>query len=544
MKAPVSILVHPLAWICLLGALPGRSLAQGPEEAGGAAPTPARPAPKNPATSTAASTPRAAATPRTRATPAPRPTPRTRATPAPRATGSTPGTNPAPLARPAAPAAPPRTLPSPSWRTGFGFGSYGRIGVSTDTQGGPGRQLNLAVHGPRLGEGPYLELDLYYRMRPYRDVRLQTVVTLAFNEQLFHFNGDWSSALALRNLYLEGLDLFVRGLSVWVGSRMYRGDDIYLLDFWPLDNLNTVGGGVSYRFGRTSLAWHLGVNRLRDQYQYQEVPVPGLNNTSEIVVLLNRQRMITSLKAEHEMGGHDGKLGAKLKLYGEYHFLPAGTLDAHLPEDEQEHLRADHGWLAGLQLGLWGFGPRSHANLFVRYAQGLAAYGELAIPFGLAADKRAKNAREVLIALSANFELRRWFGVQLGAYARYFKDADPNKYDWDDGWEYVAVLRPHLFLHKLFALALELSYQARDPAGLSPWTHRAETPGVAKLAVMPLLTFGKGTYGRPQFRLIYMLIYQNDSARMSYNPEDPRRMIKLGHYIGVGAEWWFNSTYR
>ena len=39
---------------------------------------------------------------------------------------------------------------------------------------------------------------------------------------------------------------------------MYRGDDVYLFDFWPLDNLNTVGGGAMYSFNRrqTSLALH------------------------------------------------------------------------------------------------------------------------------------------------------------------------------------------------------------------------------------------------------------------------------------------------
>jgi maltoporin len=477
-------------------------------------------------------------------------TPPPRTTAKPDAASNTPSQNKAAPARTSAKSAigapPPvhRKKPAAAKDTGFGFGSYGRVGISTDGQGGPGQQFNQTAHGPRLGEGPYLELDLYYRMRPYRDVRVQTVVTLAFTEQLFHFDGDWASGLALRNLYLEGQDLFVRGLSLWIGSRMYRGDDIYLLDFWPLDNLNTVGGGVSYAFGHTKLAWHLGVNRLADQYQYQEVAVPGLNNSSELIVLLNRQRMITSLKATQEFGGKNGKLGAKLKIYGEYHFLPSGTLDAHLPAEEQEHLRADHGWLAGLQAGLWNFGPRSHVNLFLRYAQGLAAYGEFAIPFGLATDKRAKNAREFVLAVSANFELKRWFGVQFGGYARYFKDADPNEYDWDDGWEYVAVVRPHVFLHKLFAVAFELSYQARNPAGLNPWTHQAETPGVTKFAVMPLLTFGKGTYARPQLRLIYMLVHQNDSARMSHNPEDPRRDLKVGHYIGLQAEWWFNSTYR
>ena len=109
----------------------------------------------------------------------------------------------------------------------------------------------------------------------------------------------------------------MKGLSLWIGSRMYRGDDIYLLDFWPLDNLNTIGGGVRLALrSRTSLAWHVGVNRLKDLYQYQEAAVPGLNNTSENVVLMNRQRVIISLKAVQEFGGKRGALGGKVKLYG------------------------------------------------------------------------------------------------------------------------------------------------------------------------------------------------------------------------------------
>ena len=33
-------------------------------------------------------------------------------------------------------------------------------------------------------------------------------------------------------------------------------------------------------------------------------------------------------------------------------------------------------------------------------------------------------------------------------------------------------------------------------------------------------------------------------ARMTWNPLDPRRDMKVGHYLGLQAEWWFNSTYR
>lgn len=542
--------------LVLTGPLPGQARAPDPGDAGGAEASPLRArarigapdhAPARPATSPGA-TPDGArpAPPPSRSSAAP-------STPSPASPPATPSPSPS-AARPHSkspqgadqkksekPEKPGKKAP---WWRGFGFGSYGRVGASTNPHGEPGRQLNLVAHGPRLGEGPYVETDLYYNLNPYGNIKLQTVLTLAFTEALFHYSGDFDSMLAIRNLYLEGHDLFVKGLSVWVGSRMYRGDDIYLLDFWPLDNLNTVGGGVRYHWRKLRLGWHIGVNRLKDLYQYQEVLVPGLDNTSETVVLLNRQRLITSLKAEQQIGGAAGHLGGKVKLYGELHAIGSGTLNAQLPAQEQEKLPSDIGYLVGLQAGLWNFGPRSHLNLFVRWAQGLAAYGEFAIPFGLDRDKRAKDAREFLVAFSGNWETKRWFGIQIGGYARYFRDADPNRYDWDDGWEYVAVARPHLFLHRLFALAVELSYQGRVPAGLNPWTHTKLNPGIFKLSVLPLLTFGKGTYARPQLRLIYTLMLQNKGARMAWNPMDPRRSLTVGHYFGIQAEWWFNSTYR
>jgi len=274
------------------------------------------------------------------------------------------------------------------------------------------------------------------------------------------------------------------------------------------------------------------------------VEVPGLDNTSETIVLLNRQRYITSLKAEQLFGGDNGALGSKVKIYGEYHHIGEGTLNADQPKIEQEQLMADFGWLVGAEYALWNFGPHSHLNLFAHYARGLAAYGEFAIPFGLDEDKRAKRAEEFLAALSGNWEYTAWFGLQLGSYLRYFKDADRNTYDWDDGWEYVVAGRPQVFLHRHAAIAAELSYQLRHPAGLNPWTEEKGIPGTFKASILPMLTFDRGCYSRPHLRLIYTLTYQNQAARDLYNPIDPRHDMTIGHYIGLQAEWWFNSTYR
>ncbi len=404
--------------------------------------------------------------------------------------------------------------------------------------------MNVVSHGTRLEESPYLEMDFYYRLKPYRGISFQTVVTLGFTDDLFHYTGDWSSMLALRNLYLQADHLFIEGLSAWVGSRQYRGDDIYLLDYWPLDNLNTVGGGVIFQRWGFWAGLHAGVNRLRNEYQYQVVPVPGLNNGSEDVVTLDRQRFITSLKLSQRFGGEQGHIGFKVTGYAELHAVGSGTYNAELEPDKQEHLPSDQGWLVGAQFGMWNFGQRAtHLNLFVRYAQGLAAYGEMAVPWGIAPDRRARRAKDLVFALSGNYEWNR-LSVMAGGYLRYFVDADGDKYDWDDGWEYIFSVRPQVWIARHFAQAFELSYQGKWPFGLEPRTNQVERPAITKLSVMPMVVFGKGSYDRPQLRLVYTVAFLNEGARLMYNEMDPRRSRKIQHYIGLQAEWWYNSTYR
>jgi len=82
-------------------------------------------------------------------------------------------------------------------------------------------------------------------------------------------------------------------LAVWAGARMYRGDDIYLLDFWPLDSLNTYGGGVAVRPGRSEAAVHVGMNRLDgDDFQVQTVTLAVPDGVAgEEVLFLDDNRL-------------------------------------------------------------------------------------------------------------------------------------------------------------------------------------------------------------------------------------------------------------
>jgi hypothetical protein len=41
---------------------------------------------------------------------------------------------------------------------------------------------------------------------------------------------------------------------------------------------------------------------------------------------------------------------------------------------------------------------------------------------------------------------------------------------------------------------------------------------------------------------VYTATCRNDAARESYPVEDPRSDRSTEHYLGLHAEWWFNSS--
>jgi maltoporin len=324
---------------------------------------------------------------------------------------------------------------------------------------------------------------------------------------------------------------------------MARGDDVYLFDWWPLDNLNTVGGGAGAAFGDFRLSAHVGMNRLDDEWQTQWFPVPDPVIGAREIMTLDRPRTIASLKAEYlSMPPAGGDLGWKALVYAEGHFVPEGTL--RRPDLSEESLPDDQGWLIGVQGGIWS-DEGDFLNLFVRGAGGLAAYGEMAVPFGVDQEKRALDAREFLIAAAGNVEFGDAFGLLGGLYARYFQDADRNEFDNDDAWEFALALRPHLYVNHWFHVAAELSYQMRRPGGLSPETGADEIPQIFKFALIPMVVpLGPGTLSRPQIRLLYQISVPNDAARHTYPEDDPRRLHDVEHLIGLQVEWWYNSSYR
>ena len=385
-----------------------------------------------------------------------------------------------------------------------------------------------------------------YGFATEQGLKLRPVITLAFDGTLFHDTGEFDAHPALRNMYLDGQ--ITHEMSAWAGSRMYRGDDIYLLDYWPLDNQNTVGGGVFLHHPIHSDAVELavagGLNRLNDPFQYQVIEVANPVQGETTVLQLNRQRIMASGSAAFIKDGGPGNLSIR----------DEGPRRAPQARRRrlQERRRHAHPHARGLRLPRrcrgqpLGFQPvdskfRRHVNLFVRYAKGLAAFDELQPPTSLGPIAPCRRANEFTFGISGNYD-HALGNVMLGFLTRDFNDSTGEDSS-ATGWEYAADIRPLAKLGKGFFAGADLSYQARFPRGLNNITLRAEDPAVVEIA--PMLVFspmGPSGYDRPELRLVYRAAHLNEGALDLYVPDDPRHAHEWVHFLGVQAEWWFNST--
>jgi hypothetical protein len=434
----------------------------------------------------------------------------------------------------------------PDYADGFHFGSYGRIVAGGDHKGRPGRDGDIVARGTRLDEQTYTELEL--RREDYWEqtgAYTRIVSTVAFTHPIFHYDARFDARLAFRNLYIEESGLGLKKLRVWAGARMYRGDDIYLLDFWPLDNLNTVGGGLGYTFlDNLDVKLHAGINQPDHPFFLSTAPRPApLGQLGEQIVAINdRQKFITSGNVSNIFWLGSGGAGLKPKLYGEVHYT--GQAQQEVADRQFEDLPDDVGFVLGAQLGLFTGKRSTHVNLVFRYAGGLAAYGEFNAPTQLGPDRTSKGAREMLAAISGNYEVGP-FGLLFGGYWRSFRNASPDLDYWDVD-EGIVIARPSVWFGKIAGLSLEGSYQAQQRGVLLTSTDggaRAQFGQMGRFGVVPFLTpGGRGNYQRPHIRLIYLASVRDAGARRLYAQDDVFGLRTVDHFFGIGAEWWFGST--
>lgn len=451
-------------------------------------------------------------------------------------------------------APPPEEKKEQEHKGSFEFGAYGRVVAAADGEGGPGRDADIVAHGSRMDEDNYAEIELRREDDwAITGIHTNVVATLAIASPVFHYNGNFELNAAIRNLYLEARDIGVPGLSAWAGSRMVRGDDLYLLDWWPLDNLNLMGAGVGYKHEvGTSAQLVVGATQpdtiLFKQTVERPAPLDQFGAVSS--PLLDRQKLIGALKISHNQrfGPKDKPSpGIKAVLYGEGHALPDGEREVK-PGAELEQLPSDGGFVVGGQFTAYTGHRDTFIHLFARYASGLAAYGQFTSPGQLNADKTTDGAHEVVVAAGGNAEID-FFGVMLGAYVRSFRDASPSL-NYEDVDEGVVVLRPSFFFGEIAGVSLEGTFQMaqrgviyQDPNVTDEAPTGPALASVFRIGIIPFISpAGRGDFSRPHIRLLYNLSVRDDTARLLYPESHPLRDREIEHFIGLGAEWWFNSS--
>jgi maltoporin len=216
--------------------------------------------------------------------------------------------------------------------------------------------------------------------------------------------------------------------------------------------------------------------------------------------------------------------------------------DTSVSPAAQTPLPADTGWMIGTELAYWTGQRDTFVQLYLRHASGLAAYDPLAVPLTFANDRTTAGSTEDLVAIGGNYEAG-MFGLLVGGYLRAFRDGDPSpitsqKYD-----EGILAVRPQVYLGERFGVALEGAYESKRYAVLDPQTGAPLTAAEWRFGVIPYFSpSGRGSYKRPQLRFIYNLTARNDATRELYPAADVFSQRNVEHYVGLGAEWWFNSS--
>ncbi len=146
-------------------------------------------------------------------------------------------------------------------KNGFSFGSYGRVGVdwSFENGGSIGRRLNLnnmGSIGGRMEEQDYLELFPAFHFTPLKkddQTLIKVQMRLAvYSQSLSLFGNSSTSSLggltfAMPEIYAEAKNINGKDLSIWIGARLYRTEEIHIADHFYFDDHSGQGFGIEFK---------------------------------------------------------------------------------------------------------------------------------------------------------------------------------------------------------------------------------------------------------------------------------------------------------
>lgn len=440
----------------------------------------------------------------------------------------------------------------------MGFGSYGRIGVNWSTNVGNtlGRRLNLnnmGSIGGRMEEQDYLELGMAFHMRPVTKRYDSLEINVQFRASVFSrsaalFGNSTTETfggltIGLPEMYAEARNLFNKDLNIWVGSRLYRGPDVHMADYFYFNDHSGQGFGVEYKRTRFNVNFVASTDTTATVPPYFYLNIKSGTSSLEI-----RERTVMVLEQDFKVG-KDLLFSALL----EYHKIGDPT-SASDTSNLLLSFPGDHGWVIGGRMQwnrLGNLRPGSFNQLGVRYGSRIANGGDGGSTrtwetFGAVDTTSFKFSEAYSWHIVDHFLFNISPGFSLNGYAIYNKSrgAAPVKglsetylgREVYNAKEDLSVgVKGVNYISDIFHWQTELHYSQRKD-GDQDWYN------MVKLSLIPTLAVRgeKSVWSRPHFRFIYSVARYNDYARDNLYSSylqlvGPKRW---GHFFGVRAEWW------
>jgi maltoporin len=439
------------------------------------------------------------------------------------------------------------TVPSRAWADlpiseRLDFGMYGRVGLAYSLDGRviQGTRLNLrgSALGGRFEESDYLEPTLkFYILKPETQespgVRLVLTPAMFARTSLIGFFSTFTTpnlTIELFQAYVEATNVLIPGLSLWGGQRFYRGEDVFMADYFYFNNLSAQGGGIRYKDLDFALLVQTGSRTNAPAYQFDE----NGDGTPDS----QRQRLVFVSQYVHRFpqGPQSGEplkdRAHRLHLLAEFHALPSGRT-----RDGAEVLPSDSGWVLGAK-GVLDFGNGNFNTLSVRYGRGIAngSIGSAQTwgTFGTAdTSGRFSGAFGVEVVDHFVFNVSRLLSINGYGVLHLARGGGGSE---DRGFDTSVGARTFLYLHDRVHLINEVTWQTRQD-GHGP------TGTALKLTVAPTIVPSgvRSVWERPHFRLFYTVAFYNQAARdalmspyhVAFGPD------AIAHYLGARVEWWF-----
>lgn len=449
----------------------------------------------------------------------------------------------------------------PKNENGFGMDSYGRVGVdwNYDNGGSIGRRLNLnnmGSIGGRLEEQDYLEIVPSFYFSPFDEkdetrIKVQTRFAV-YSESLSLFGNSTTNSLggltfALPEIYAEASNINGKDLSIWIGARLYRTEEVHIADHFYFDDHSGQGFGIQYKNTRFSAIFVSSTDTSSNVPPYFY-----LNIGDGVANLALRQRNVLILD-------HDFKLSEQNSLTGLFEFHRMGDTQNNTPEIEPYNddvilnYPADHGFVFGLKLKsqLPKLSAGAYNTLAVRYGTRIANGGDGGhsktwVTYG-APDLDKLNfagAYSLSIVDDIKFDISK--KNNLNAYmvftqtkgaantkgmAQTYLGREINNYKQD----FTIGFRDVHYINNKFHFMSEFHHSQRNDGVESTYAYQ-------KISLSPTFApTGKKDSGvRPHFRFIFSLSHYNDAAKENLYSPYLQYVGKQtwGHYFGVKAEWW------